>query len=215
MKVNIAPAIPLFLLSFAVSSCGATPSQPTTQATGSGATPSPSPPNQTTSSGTTLSTVGPSAHPPSSGENPPNSKSVPAESNVVVLTGNGLMPARPEVATITIYMVTNTSDKDLKVTSIKVINVVGSAFSLGATNCLNFILTPAAGDACSATVIDKPQAQADEGQLIVGMDDNTVKTAKLPLVKRPSVQNSPSPTPTVTPTPSTPLPTLTSGTKAP
>ena len=200
MKVNIAPAILLFLLSFAVSSCGATPSQPTTQATGSG---------------TTLSTVGPSVHPPSGGENPPNSKSAPAESNVVVLTGNGLMPAGPEVATITIYMVTNTSDKDLKVTSIKVINIVGSAFSLGGTNCLNFILRPAAGNACSATVIDKPQAQADEGQLIVGMDDNTVKTAKLPLVKRRTVENSPSPTPTVTPTPSNPLPTLTSGTKAP
>lgn len=118
----------------------------------------------------------------SGSDSPSGNRKVPVESNAVILTGTGLMPAGGQSGQFaTSFFVENTSSQSLAVLSVDVINDVGSAFSLGGTTCLNFLLTPAKGGGCVVFVEDSGQAVTDRGRLVLTMSDNTAKAAQLPL----------------------------------
>lgn len=192
MKTEILPVLPLILLSIAVSSC----TGPTTPPSSSGEQ------KTQTSAATTAK------------------QTVPTESNAVVLTQSGYLPEilpGPEPVSIP-YFFTNISDKALTVTSVEVVNITGSAFSLDLTSCLDVVLPPGGTDSCSVWVVDMRQGWDDEGQLILGIkEDNTVKTLRLPQIPRapiedaPAETNPPYETAPVDPPPPTPVPSPTAG----
>jgi|RhiMetStandDraft_4_1073278.scaffolds.fasta_scaffold01036_7 hypothetical protein len=100
----------------------------------------------------------------------------PIENNAVVLQGSGSWASlHPRT-----YRVTNSSEQDLTIDSVEVINTAGSAFSVGSSNptCQGAVLRTLAANHCVVTVLFNPSEPGEyEGLLRLHLRaQNTVRT---------------------------------------
>ncbi len=203
MKVTKLRICPLLLVAIIVSACGG-PSPQATQGAGTSTASSTAlgsnQPTQTSGSGTESSSAPGTSE--ASQDGGMGSRSLPApsvtqamasnsgtggvnngapvESNVVILSRNGLIPFdRPGPVTKG-YSVVNNSLQGLKVIAVEVVNDVGDSFTLGSTNCLQVLLPGAQDASCEVTVVDQRLSTSDQGRLRVITDNQAIGTVTLP-----------------------------------